>query len=1089
MPAPAQPEPVTDPTAAAPEAPTPAEFEELRIAMALNGGVSLAVWMGGCAVELDEARRADPGGNGEGVYEVLSRCFGRRLVIDILTGASAGGINGALLGAAMVKQRQLDTEFVRNRWLELGDLSQILRDTAESTPPSLMRGDRFHENLLATFHGVLGSDPEAPGYQACSTSKPGPPCTPSLDVTMTDVIGTERIFKDAWGNDLCAREHRPRFKFRHGSQFTAEALATAARTSASFPIAFEPWRVEGSAGKLAGLASPTYGIDGGLLDNAPIKAALDLIPSKPATTRVLRYVCYLNADPPQSTPCAMPATSPTLRDVGAYTINLPRTAPFVDQLYAIQRAVERPKMVDQVQGPLLNLGLEELTSVANCLLPAYQQRRTTQSLEDLLPEPGDATAMNQLLDDAHGTLPWIPASLDPKSNDQWQWGVRPAQRILHLLLDLLRPVIQAAPQATRKALLAHRVEIDTQLKALDAAHKAVSGQAAEIDVQPLGETEPVELVDEAILSANETAPDIWTAVKAGVEAFFEILMTHGKYFEQNPVELLFGTGAGTRQAVDAAMLSHFFQRVLAIEVVRRAFAAEADIDSAQSLQFVQLTPLAPSPIFTSAPLNLSSPASADEKLTGVGLGHFAGFYRRSWRANDFMWGRLDAATRIVDLLLDSTSSEVGLGSNVGADEQAGIRSDALVAALVDASDPKSVRNWLLWEALVDAAPPGTVVVPDEGGIDELRELLKAKILGELTTVGSEASVTQLPFTRAVFRRAAQFEIVRDELPILRRESKRDHKLGSSAKKLKLGPKKGDDDPDARVEIEAVRRMYLDRESLPEKLTDPGEAVSDLGLRTLTHAAFVGLSAVRTAGMPLAKYFGLVRTPLHAVAGVVARNWLYRATVVFGFWAAAIFLTNRLATADSSHPAFSDAWSWATLAALAALLGVLGTAAVPGLRAWRGVNPGRNAACAIALVGFGVLFSAALAWIQGPLNNLEAVLFTPGAENPPDLVLLLPLGLLGAISLVRHLPLPGWAATTALTLLEKMRSNPWLLLVLLIASFALLGFEAGKTLVGKVDNEFWRGLGAGFALVAAPVSAAITVAIWKVRRPPKYPDSN
>ena len=26
--------------------------------MALNGGVSLAVWMGGCAVELDCARRA-----------------------------------------------------------------------------------------------------------------------------------------------------------------------------------------------------------------------------------------------------------------------------------------------------------------------------------------------------------------------------------------------------------------------------------------------------------------------------------------------------------------------------------------------------------------------------------------------------------------------------------------------------------------------------------------------------------------------------------------------------------------------------------------------------------------------------------------------------------------------------------------------------------------------------------------------------------------------------------------------------------------------------------------------------------------------
>ena len=35
--------------------------EEVRVAMALNGGVSLAVWMGGCAVELDCARRAHVG--------------------------------------------------------------------------------------------------------------------------------------------------------------------------------------------------------------------------------------------------------------------------------------------------------------------------------------------------------------------------------------------------------------------------------------------------------------------------------------------------------------------------------------------------------------------------------------------------------------------------------------------------------------------------------------------------------------------------------------------------------------------------------------------------------------------------------------------------------------------------------------------------------------------------------------------------------------------------------------------------------------------------------------------------------------------
>src|SRR2546423_4808556 len=82
--------------------------EEVRVAMALNGGVSLAVWMGGCVVELDCARRAHlaPEPVAEGVpdrtiYNGLCRAFARALVIDLMSVASAVGINGALLGAAI----------------------------------------------------------------------------------------------------------------------------------------------------------------------------------------------------------------------------------------------------------------------------------------------------------------------------------------------------------------------------------------------------------------------------------------------------------------------------------------------------------------------------------------------------------------------------------------------------------------------------------------------------------------------------------------------------------------------------------------------------------------------------------------------------------------------------------------------------------------------------------------------------------------------------------------------------------------------------------------------------------------------------
>ena len=43
---------------------------------------------------------------------------------------------------------------------------------------------------------------------------------------------------------------------------------------------------------------------------------------------------------------------------------------------------------------------------------------------------------------------------------------------------------------------------------------------------------------------------------------------------------------------------------------------------------------------------------AAEKLTGLQLHHFGAFYKGSWRASDWMWGRLDGAGWLVHLLLD-----------------------------------------------------------------------------------------------------------------------------------------------------------------------------------------------------------------------------------------------------------------------------------------------------------------------------------------------------------------------------------------------------------------------------------------------------
>lgn len=1061
------------------------DLEEIRIAMALNGGVSLAVWMGGCAVELDRARRSAPrlAKGDERVYDALCRCFGRALVIDILSGTSAGGINGALLGAAIATNGRLEADLVRKKWLQLGDLSRLLHEQSEEAPTALMRGDDFHTDLEQAFRDVLATgsppDPDSPGV------------VPSLDVTMTDVVGVERRFRDAWGAELVAREHRPRFKFRERAHFTAETLAAAARTSASFPIAFDPWRVEGNARILAGLPGQTYGIDGGVLDNAPIRAALDLIPTRTANSQVRRFVCYVNGDPALSSEETI-GKLPTLPQVGGYAVNLPRTASLVDHLYAIRDAVERPRWSAQLQTGLLTMDLGELEGVARALFETYRKRRTVQSLDELFEAPGDVAAMDELLEKTGGRLPWIPASL-ALARAGWDWGLRPAQRIVHLLIDMLRPPIAVVEdEDLRKRLLTARRQLDEQLTALGDARDHVTRHESENNPSRFDEEAALERLQKAVTKAETRAGEARNAVERAAEAFRRILPELLRLPPQERPRLghdtftgLFGT-SGSRDE----QMATFFRRVLAIEVVRRAFGSESDIESAERLEFVQLTPAAPTPIFTGAPLDQHSPATVEEKLTGVGLGHFAGFYRSSWRANDFMWGRLDAAARLVDLLLANPGGEVGVGSEHGAGSEAQLdaRSECLTGALL-ASHLGDEGRWLLEEALLNAAGNAGTTTGEHGGIatgaegerelplDQLRELVGEKIRSELAGRGRGAS--QMPFTRAAFQRAAQLEIVADELRWIDGESARDRELGSAAEPLGLLVDEKGSPTTLRTQIETVREIYSKPDgSLPQRLTEQGEETSDLGLRTITQATLVGLSAVRTAGLPMSKVFGLVRTPILAVAGSVAASRRNRLAVALGFWTAALFIASQLMTTGPREPEleFESVWALGTLTGLAAVLGIVGVVAVPWIRAWRGVQPLRNAFFALSLLATAGAVGVVLALTAGDVAGVERILFAPGSEVPPDWVLGAPLAAIGVISIAR-LPLPKpWQRSKKV--LEKVRRG-WAAYALAFAAFLLLGGWSAYTVATSIDS-LWQGLTAGLALLGAPLAVFLATSLGEKR---------
>ena len=133
--------------------------KELRIALVCFGGISLAIYMHGITKEIlklvrassalhavaDRSRRAkasffdhvdrnDPEYDTEDVYFDLLREIGRtvelRAIVDIIAGASAGGINGTMLARAVSHDLPMDA--LRDLWLENADVAILLAPDARA---------------------------------------------------------------------------------------------------------------------------------------------------------------------------------------------------------------------------------------------------------------------------------------------------------------------------------------------------------------------------------------------------------------------------------------------------------------------------------------------------------------------------------------------------------------------------------------------------------------------------------------------------------------------------------------------------------------------------------------------------------------------------------------------------------------------------------------------------------------------------------------------------------------------------------------------------------------------------------------------
>lgn len=700
--------------------------QSVRLATAMTGGVSLAVWMGGVARELNlleqAARRrdaiadtdrdtveagppvADDGRRDELIlYLRLLDLLDLTVDIDVLSGTSAGGINAALLG--LTRARRLDLGVLRDIWLRVGQLETLLREPADKRPLSLLQGDEVLLKQLSIGIDELCDDETATEADTPETT---------VFITTTLLSGEQSRFVDSFGTSVTDSEHRGLFAFDQDQlarDADRNALALAARCSASYPLAFEPAFVPcGADGpdelhpdmqRFSNTTSPRFVADGGLLMNKPIKPLLERVFSRTAVQQVRRVLLYVVPLTGEATATDKPIpvakyrepytlVGGLLKDVGAL-LNQSIGA----ELRAIRDHNDRVEAIGDTRLRVAELG----AIVGEGLLraPAYadyvdrEAKTLARSVVTALTR-GITTLPKRRFPDA-----WKPA-LEPGSTEaeKWRQAARTAVSaewptaapdagdlagVSHLsrsLLDSAKATVLA--MLRRGWMLAGPASQDRLSNAAEAVHSSLApppalNLAEEVATRLAGVTKttatpPATIVGElAAAVAGSADPALRAFLEAGWEnlatALNGVMPTLTDLVDRAPAPQGEGTDAN-RLATAAAELHTYLtylnpapaadavdlvdpvartvDRLFQLQIVVRSMQpVAADVD--QLVELVQVsadTRTALAPKFE----------RADQKLTGIQLHHFGAFYKSSWRANDWMWGRLDGSGWIVHLLLD-----------------------------------------------------------------------------------------------------------------------------------------------------------------------------------------------------------------------------------------------------------------------------------------------------------------------------------------------------------------------------------------------------------------------------------------------------
>jgi patatin-related protein len=738
--------------------------KELRLGLICYGGISLAVYMHGITKEVWRLARASrewhagepPSSGSQAVYRKLIGIIADRhdvelrVLVDILTGASAGGINAIFLGQAISTGQSLDP--LTDLWLETADIDRLLdpdvsavsRIAKAAAVPfawalSSRRGGAIEQTVepghrdevrtkLSNFVRARWFAPpfSGPGFtgmlldafEAMRTSPCGEPLLPKhqpldLFVTVTDFRGHPERLRLNSPAQVVETEHRITLSFRDaggGQRRLADPaeLAFAARATASFPGAFPPFQVSELDQVLAdreqdwrgrdGFLSrtlPNHGenggsavlIDGSVLNNAPFRPAILALKSRPARREVDRRFVYI--DPTPNLPGIRLTGAGEEQSPGFFATlfgalsDIPREQPIRDNLEAIEihsGRIKRLRHIVEAMRPEVEAAIERafgttflLMRPSSARLAAWRMRAQSVAAR----EAGYAYA-------AYGHLK-IAAIVEESAATIYRLGGRGGRERVDRLRDAIWSHVRGSGLTANDAMTSGgaRQHVIEFFRSFDLSYRSrrlrfVARRIAALDQQDGAPREALQYAREVVYDligrySRSTALEGVDEIFARAEHDAPAAMRH----LQNRLGLKqLDDEADAALAEALAALPKQERRAVILTYLGFPFY---DIATLPLLQGEGLDEFDPVKVDRISPDDATAirKGGAAATLKGIQFNSFGAFFSRAYRENDYLWGRLHGAERLIDI----TVSTLPPGEELAAETVAELKRAAFRAIL------------------------------------------------------------------------------------------------------------------------------------------------------------------------------------------------------------------------------------------------------------------------------------------------------------------------------------------------------------------------------------------------------------------------